>query len=138
MRGASHTKPRSTGADAAIALDLDFALDGDVAMDGVDERLELGCLPFHFDVHPWKRELLGPDRTIGLCATDTTTAWLVDFTGDVIARRRSDEHTPAGMRAPVADLLLTVYRRIPVDSGHVEVTGDGELVGFWLERVGFG
>ena len=25
----------------------------------VDEWLELGCLPFHFEVHPWMRELLG-------------------------------------------------------------------------------
>ena len=33
--------------------------------------MELGCLPFHFDVHPWMRELLGPGRTIGLHATDT-------------------------------------------------------------------
>ena len=32
--------------------------------------MELGCLPFHFEVHPWMRELLAPDRTIGLHATD--------------------------------------------------------------------
>ena len=68
-------------ADAAIALGVDYVLDADVAVDGVDEWLELGCLPFHFDVHPWMRELLGPGRTIGLHATDTGTDWLLDFTG---------------------------------------------------------
>ena len=125
-------------ADAAIALGVDYVLDTDVAVDGVDEWLELGCLPFHFDVHPWMRELLGPGRTIGLHATDTGTDWLLDFTGDVIAWRRSDEPTAAGMRGPVTDLLLTIYRRIPVDPRRVEVTGDAELLDFWLERVGFG
>jgi len=56
----------------------------------------------------------------------------------VIAWRRSDELTAVGIRGPVTDLLLTMYRRIPVDSGGLEVTGDAELLDFWLERVGFG
>jgi hypothetical protein len=29
-----------------------------------NEWMELGSLPFHFDVHPWMRELLAPGRTI--------------------------------------------------------------------------
>ena len=66
------------------------------------------------------------------------TDWLLDLTGDVIVWRRSDAHTTAGLRAPVMDLSLTIYRRMPVHSGRVEVTGDAELVDFWLERVGFG
>ena len=84
------------------------------------------------------RELLGPGRTIGLHATDIGSHWLLDLTGDGIAWRRSDEPTAAGMRGPVRDLQLTIYRCVPVDSGRVEVTGDAELVDFWLERVGFG
>ncbi len=79
-----------------------------------------------------------PGRTIGLHATDTGSDWLLDLTGDVIAWRRSDEPTTAGLRASVTDLLLTIYRRIPVDSGRAEVTGDAELVDFPLERVRFG
>ncbi len=125
-------------ADAAIALGVEYLLDADVAVDAIDEWMELGCLPFHFDVHPWMRELLGPGRTIGLHATDIGSDWQLDLTGDVIAWRRSDEPTAAGMRGPVTDLLLTIYRRLPVDSGRIEVTGDAELVDFWLERVGFG
>jgi len=57
------------------------------------------------------RELLGSGRLIGLCATDTGDRW-------------------------VLDLLLVLYRRVPVTD--VEVTGDAGLVDFWLERVGFG
>lgn len=51
---------------------------------------------------------------------------------------RSREQTAAKMRGPVTDLLLTMYRRLPIGSSRVEVTGDGGLVDFWLERVGFG
>jgi uncharacterized protein (TIGR03083 family) len=123
-------------ADAALALGVTYALDPDVAADAVDEWLELGCLPFHFEVHPWMRELLAPGRTIGLHATDTDAHWLLDLTGDVIAWRRADERTAAEIRGPVTDLLLAIYRRRPVC--RLDVTGDGTLVDFWLERVAFG
>ena len=125
-------------ADAALALGIEFVIDATVAMDGIDEWLELGCLPFHFEVHPQVRELLGPGRTIGLHATDTDAHWLLDLTGEVITWRRCDELAAAGIRAPVTDLLLAVYRRRPVGADGIEVTGDAGLVDFWLERVGFG
>jgi uncharacterized protein (TIGR03083 family) len=123
-------------ADAALALGVSYTLEPDVAADGIDEWMELGCLPFHFEVHPWMRELLGPGRTIGLHATDTDAHWLLDLTGDVIAWRRADEPAAAEVLAPVTDLLLTIYRRRGVAG--LEVTGDAKLVEFWLERVGFG
>jgi uncharacterized protein (TIGR03083 family) len=123
-------------ADTALALGVEYILDAEVAADAVDEWMELGCLPFHFEVHPWMRELLGQGRTIGLHATDTDAHWLLDLTGDVIAWRRADEPAAAEIRAPVTDLLLAIYRRRPV--GELDVTGDASLVDFWLERVGFG
>jgi len=93
-------------------------------------------MPFHFEVHPWMRELLAPGRTIGLHATDTDAHWLLDLTGDVIAWRRADEPAAAEILAPVTDLLLTIYRRRP--AAGLDVTGDAALVDFWLERVAFG
>jgi uncharacterized protein (TIGR03083 family) len=123
-------------ADAALALGVKFVLDPEVAADAVDEWMELGCLPFHLEVHPWMRELLAPGRTIGLRATDTDAHWLLDLTGDVIAWRRADKHAAAEIPAPVTDLLLTIYRRRPVAS--LDVTGDTTLVDFWLERVALG
>ncbi|MGX9791997.1 hypothetical protein [Mycobacterium sp. MMS18-G62] len=112
------------------------ALDVEIATDALDEWMELGCLPCHFEVHPWMRELLAPGRTIALHATDVDAHWLLDLTGDVIAWRRADEPAAAEIRAPVTDLLLTIYRRRPVDGLHVR--GDAALIDFWLGRVGFG
>jgi uncharacterized protein (TIGR03083 family) len=123
-------------ADAALALGVEFTLDSDVAADALDEWMELGCLPFHFEVHPWMRELLAPGRSIGLHATDLDAHWLLDLTGDVIAWRRADEAATADVRAPVTDLLLMIYRRRRVSG--LTVNGDDELLHFWLDRVGFG
>lgn len=123
-------------ADAALALGLPFVLDDDIASDGVEEWLELGAMPFHFDVHPEMRELLGPDRIIGLHATDTGDRWVLDLTGDAIAWRRGDEPASARVSGPVTEILLVLYRRLPVAA--VEVVGDEGLVDFWLERVAFG
>ena len=123
-------------ADVALALGLDYTLEPDLAADALDEWMELGCMPFHFEVHPCMRELLAPGRTIGLHATDTDAHWLLDLTGEVIAWRRADEPAAAEIRGPVKDLLLAIYRRCPVTG--LDVTGDAQLVDFWLERVGFG
>jgi hypothetical protein len=111
-------------------------MDAAIAPDAIAEWMELGSLPFHFEVHPWMRELLAPGRTIALHATDSDAHWLLDLTGEVIAWRRADEPAAAQLRASVTDLLLTIYRRRPVTG--LEVTGDADLIDFWLGRVGFG
>jgi uncharacterized protein (TIGR03083 family) len=123
-------------ADAALALGVEFVLEPEIATDGIDECMELGSLPFHFEVHPWTRELLAPGQTIGLHATDADAHWLLDLTGDVIAWQRADARAAVELRAPVTDLLLAIYRRRPVTA--LEMTGDAKLVDFWLERVAFG
>ncbi|WP_319452362.1 MULTISPECIES: maleylpyruvate isomerase family mycothiol-dependent enzyme [unclassified Mycobacterium] len=123
-------------ADAALALGVDYVLPVFVAVDGVEEWLELGAMPFHFEVHPWMRELLGPGRTIALHATDTGDSWLLDFTGDAISWRRGADPATATVSGPVTGLLLALYRRKPVSA--LAVAGDTALVDFWLERVAFG
>ena len=104
-------------ADAALALGVEYTLDPDVAA-------------------VVSTSGLAPGRTIGLHATDTDAHWLLDLTGDVIAWRGADEPAAAEIRAPVTDLLLTIYRRRR--AGGLDVTGDAALVDFWLERVAFG
>jgi uncharacterized protein (TIGR03083 family) len=123
-------------ADAALALGVQYTLAPDVAADAIDEWMELGSMPFHFEVHPWMRELLAPGRTIGLHATDMNAHWLLDLTGDVIAWRRAGDAAAAEIRGPVTELLLAIYRRRPVTG--LDITGDAKLVDFWLDRVAFG
>lgn len=127
-------------ADATLALGARYLLDQDVALDAIDEWMELGSLPMHFEVHPAMRELLGPGRTLHFHAADTApdvrAEWVVDLTGESITWRRAHEKCAVAVRAPLTDLLLLIYKRRPVQG--VEVLGDGDLLDFWLERVSFG
>jgi uncharacterized protein (TIGR03083 family) len=129
-------------ADATLALGKPYTLEHAVAIDGIDEWMELGSLPMHFELHPETRELLGPGRTLHLHATDTgpetAAEWVVDLTGDALAWRRAHEKSAVAVRGPVVELLLVVYRRRSPLDGTVEVLGDADLLDFWLNRVSFG
>ncbi len=129
-------------ADGTLALGHPYLLDPVIAMDGIDEWMELGSLPMHFDVHPQMRELPGPGRTVHLHATDTPpeagAEWVVDLTGEQIAWRRAHEKAAVAVRGPLTDLLLLVYERRPARGAGIEVFGDAGLLDFWLERVSFG
>jgi uncharacterized protein (TIGR03083 family) len=126
-------------ADATLATGTLFAVAEPVAVDAVDEWLELDVLPAHFEYKPQKRELLGPGRTIALVATDAPSSWTVDLTGDEVLAWRPgvDGSAAVTLRAAVSDLLLTIYRRRPVDRPGIEIEGDRGLFDFWLGHVGF-
>ncbi|MEV0680524.1 maleylpyruvate isomerase family mycothiol-dependent enzyme [Actinosynnema sp. NPDC050436] len=124
-------------ADAALAVGARYELDPAVAADALDEWLELLSLPVMFEIRPELRELLGPDRTLHLHATDHPGAeWVVDLTGDAIAWRHAHEKSAVAARGPLRDLLLTVYRREQATA--LDVVGDRALLDFWLDRVSFG
>ena len=129
-------------ADGTLALGAPITVSQEVALDAIDEWMELGSLPMHFEVHPWMRELLGPGRTLHLHATDTppelSAEWVIDLTGDVIAWRRAHEKAAVAVRGPLTDLLLLIYKRRPARGNDIEILGDARLLDFWLERVSFG
>jgi uncharacterized protein (TIGR03083 family) len=128
-------------ADATLAAGLRFELDEDVAVDALDEWMELGALPEMLDVHPERRALLGPGRTLHLHATDTDPAvgaeWVVDLTGERLAWRRAHERSAVAVRGPLVELLLLVYGRRPLGVAAVEVLGDRALLESWLGQVAF-
>lgn len=129
-------------ADVILALGEEFTVDPPVAADALDEWMELGALPLHLDRDPRVRELLGPGRTLRLHATDEGLGgeadWLVDLTGEVVDWRRSREPAAVTVEAPLTALLLLVYGRLTPAAAGATVTGDENLLAFWLERVGFG
>jgi uncharacterized protein (TIGR03083 family) len=129
-------------ADGTLALGQPYTLDPVIAMDGIDEWLQLGSLPVHFDVHPQMRELPGPGRTLHLHATGTppeaAAEWVVDLTGEQIAWRRAHEKCAVAVRAPLTDLLLLIHKRRPARGAGIDIHGDAGLLDFWLERVSFG
>jgi uncharacterized protein (TIGR03083 family) len=129
-------------ADATLALGAAYTLAADVAIDAVDEWMELGSLPEIFDVHPEKREMLGPDRTLAFQATDIApelnAGWGIDLTGDVIRWRRSLDAATVTVRGPLTDLLLVIYRRRTADVSDVEIAGDQKVFDHWLDLATFG
>ena len=56
----SPSRPRSTAPTPHWRWVCRSILSPDVAADALDEWMQLGCLPFHFEVHSWMRELLAP------------------------------------------------------------------------------
>lgn len=125
-------------ADAALALGKPFEVAPEVAADALDEWMVLTSHPLMLRLHPERRELLGPGRTLHLHATDTDAEWLVDLTGDAPTWRRAHEEAAVAVRGAVVDLLLVVYRRRKPDEVPAEVHGDRGLLDSWLERVSFG
>lgn len=115
------------------------ALQADGAADGVDEWARV------FLATRWGQrfgdfpeDLAG--RTLHLHGTDAqpvgeNTEWLLAFTPEGLAVTTGHAKGDVVLRAPVADLLLTLWRRRPLDG--VEVLGDRALAERVLELATF-
>lgn len=121
--------------DAVTALGLPFELDPEVAGDALAEWAGL-ALPLAFYRTPEQTApLLGPGRTVHLHATDADAELLIDLTGAAPVVRHDHEKAAVALRGPVVELVLTVYRRRPLEG--LEVFGDADLLAELLERVRF-
>jgi uncharacterized protein (TIGR03083 family) len=122
-------------ADAAGAVGAGFPVAPDLAADAIDEFLDLlsGLAAGEGD------RGVGPAGTVHLHATDTgpdlDAEWLVELDGSGFSWRRGHEKATVAVRAPLADLLRVVTRRLPPDSDGVEVLGDRQVLDAWLERL---
>jgi uncharacterized protein (TIGR03083 family) len=118
-------------ADAELALDRDPAIDADTAADGIDELLDnLPCAAYFA---PNVAELRGDGESIQLEGADVDVRWVVRLepTGFTWARRRAD--ASVSVRAPVADLLLLLYRRLPLADTRFACAGDHAVLARWLD-----
>ena len=81
----------------------------------------------------------GPGGTVHLHATDAAPGvaaeWLVELGSPGFTWRHGHEQATVAVRAPLADLLRVVTRRLPPDSEGVEVLGDRRILAAWLERL---
>ncbi|MCC3778259.1 maleylpyruvate isomerase family mycothiol-dependent enzyme [Streptomyces sp. UNOB3_S3] len=128
-------------ADAASAAGVPFTVEQDVAADTLDEWLDIVTSPLAQAWKPQLKEVLGDGRTLHLHATDTppelNAEWFVDATGESIEWRRAHEKAAVAVQGPLTEVLRVFYRRLPADTGLVEVVGDRAVLEHWLERVSF-
>jgi uncharacterized protein (TIGR03083 family) len=120
-------------ADAAGAVGAGFPVAPDLAADAIDEFLDL------LSNLTGDQGGGGPTGSVHLHATDTgpdlDAEWLVELDASGFRWRRGHEKAAVAVRAPLADLLRVVTRRLPPDSHGVEVLGDRQLLDAWLERL---
>ena len=128
-------------ADAAGAVGAAYRVAPDLAADAVDEFLGLlaglraaeGATASAAGGNP------GPGGTVHLHATDAgpglDAEWLVELAPTGFGWRRGHEKATVAVRAPLADLLRVVTRRLPPGSPGVEVLGDRAVLDGLLERL---
>jgi uncharacterized protein (TIGR03083 family) len=125
-------------ADAAGAVGAGYSVAPEVAADAVDEFLDLLSNPMV--AGPGRGPgPEGPGGTIHLHATDAPAGleaeWLVEPEAPTFRWRHGHEQATVAVRAPLADLLRVVTRRLPPDADGVEVLGDRAVLDAWLERL---
>jgi hypothetical protein len=59
----------------------------------------------------------------------------INLGGDAIPWRRGPEKATVAVRRPVREVLLVLYRRLPIDTETVEVLGDRGVLEGWLDAV---
>ena len=109
--------------DAADAAGLETAIDTPVAVDSVEEFLTFSVSSAD-DPGPADRPALA--GTFALCCTDADAAWLITDgpAPATIAFRRgacADAADLPAISAPGSDLLLWLYRRVPLHAGAVPI-----------------
>jgi uncharacterized protein (TIGR03083 family) len=119
-------------ADAALATGKEFTVAPDLAADAITEWLELLCDPVTAGLKPDFARLRGTGQTLRLDPGDGP-GWLITRAPDGVRWTRESKPADVTLAGPVADLLLVLTRRLPLD--HVAVTGDEALAGHWLAHT---
>jgi len=127
-------------ADAAGTVGAAYRVDGGLAVDAVDEFLDLlsGIAAAGSGEGAGGGDP-GPGGTVHLHATDAgpdlPAEWLVELAPPAFRWRHAHQKATVAVRAPLADLLRVVTRRLSPDAEGVEVLGDRSVLDAWLERL---
>jgi len=120
-------------ADAAIALDADFAIDPELAADVITEWLERVIIQVG--------DALEDGQTLHLHATDPgldVAEWTIQRGPDGITFNH--EHgtgVTTALRGPARDLMLAIVRRRAASELDLEIFGDEAVWDTWLARTPF-
>jgi uncharacterized protein (TIGR03083 family) len=124
-------------ADAELAAGRPVSIPPDIGADAVDEWLMLLSQDPDGDGLP----LAEPGQTMHLHATDDgldgAGEWLVTRTASGITVETGHAKADVAVRGPAARLLLVLLRRLPVSTPDVDVLGDQDLLGYWLNHSAF-
>ncbi|MBB5933248.1 maleylpyruvate isomerase family mycothiol-dependent enzyme [Streptomyces zagrosensis] len=128
-------------ADAAATTGAAYTVDPEIAADAIDEWLEIISNPLAVEYNPKLAELRGKGETIHLYATDAPAElaahWVIELVADGIRWSRAKGEATVTVRGPLTDLLRVFYRRLPVSTDRVEISGDRSVLDFWLDRASF-
>lgn len=117
-------------ADAELALGHDPVIDAGIAGDGIDELLDNLSSAARFA--PNVAALRGDGESMQLEGTDAGANWVVRLEPSGYTWTRGRAHASVGVRAPVADLLLLLYRRMPLADARFACEGDLAVLARWL------
>jgi len=102
----------------------------EIAADAIDEFLVNLKKAAVFS--PRVSQLRGNGERLRMTTIDQGRTWIVDFQPDGFELIESDELPTAEMVGHASDLLLLLYRRVPLSDSSVKVLGDVETAEFWL------
>ena len=119
-------------ADAALATGKSFTVAPDLAADAIGEWLDVLADPVTASLNPAFAELRGTGQTL-LLEPDDGPGLLITRTPDGVRWTRTTTHADVTLAGPARDLLLVLYRRLPLD--RVTVTGDEALAAHWLAHT---
>lgn len=117
-------------------MDLDLAMgrvpdtDARIAIDAIDEFLV--NLKSAAGFSPQVRELRGTGEVLRVRTIDADADWSIKLLPDGFELTDGTEMPTASLRGPSTDVLLVLYRRLPLTSTHVSVSGSQDLIDFWI------
>jgi uncharacterized protein (TIGR03083 family) len=124
------------GADAALALGVDYDPPPELAADGISEWVELMTVQAKRGAPP-----IASGKTLHLHATDgalgPTGEWTIVNDEDGVSWSHDHGKGDVALRGPVKDLLLAIVRRRAAADIGLEVFGDASVWDQWLERTPF-
>ena len=116
--------------DVQLAAGRDVAASTDVALDAIDEFVTNLSAAAVFS--PGVRQLRGDGQRLELRESETGERWTITLHGEGFDISRTTVETDAVIVGPALELLLTLYRRVPLGASSVHVKGDEALASFWL------